>query len=61
MGLKLSVGAYVPKGCYAYNNGKYPGIIYYGTGGSEDQIRGALGYDYLFRPPGYDCKSGNSQ
>ena len=61
MGLELSVGPYVAKGCYAYNNGQYPGGIYYGTGGSEDQIRGPTGYDYLFRPPGYDCESGISQ
>ena len=60
--LKFTVGDYTIKGCYMYNNGKYPGDIWYGTGGSEKQIRVLpFASKNIERPIGFDCKSGNSQ
>ena len=61
LNLELSVGSYTQKGCYTYNNGEHPGKIWYGTGGSEDKISGSTGYNYMSRPPGFDCRTGSSQ
>ena len=55
------VGSYVQKGCYTYNDGRYAGKIWYGSGGSDDEISGSMDYTYLDRPPGFDCRTGNYQ
>ena len=66
LNLTLSKGLYTVKGCYAYNDGRNEGGVYYGMvhkapGWQEtDQIRHNITtvYGYLYRPLGYDCKSG---
>jgi len=45
-------GAYSTKGCYAYNNGKYNGRVYFGTGGTVAQMKENVNGD-KFRPS--DC------
>ena len=47
------------KGCYAYTkaSGKYPNMIYYGTGGNDTENAATLN-DPKFRPQGYDCQLG---
>ena len=57
-------GDYGDKGCYAYrkmkcytcfNSEAYSYMAFYGTGGSEDQMKKAVSYP-AYRPNGYDCK-----
>jgi len=53
-------GNYATKGCYSYKEGTYKGIVFYGTGGTEDKKPGhELSPDEKsaskFRPEGYDC------
>ena len=43
-------------GCYGYNSGKYSGIIFYGSGGTTDQMKTSLNYP-KYRPKGYDCST----
>jgi len=31
-------GPYGTKGCYTYGSGKYKGMVYFGTGGTEDEM-----------------------
>ena len=51
-------GNYTTKGCYAYSSGTYKGKVYYGTGGTPDQMKSSLSGN-KYRPAGYDCnKSG---
>ena len=45
---------YVTKGCYAYKSGSYAGKLYYGTGGSPDEIQTDLTLP-KYRPSGFDC------
>ena len=44
------------KGCYGYPNGVFKGLVFYGLGGSEedmqDQVTSMQG---RIRPQGYDC------
>ena len=47
-------GDYSIKGCYAYNDGTYDGIAYYGTGGTKAQMKNSL-EDPKYRPDGHDC------
>jgi len=65
LGLKLGgsgktfEGNYVTKGCYAYTNEnkKYKGKVYYGTGGSDTEMKKAATGSGQYRPKGYDCLS----
>ena len=60
LGLKLGSSSYefakdyTTKGCYAYKGGSYDGIVFYGTGGTEQQTKTALSAP-KYRPEGYDC------
>ena len=45
---------YSTKGCYAYKGGSYDEIVFYGTGGTEEQTKTALSAP-KYRPEGYDC------
>ena len=47
---------YSTKGCYAYDSGnaKYAGMMYYGTGGTTEQMQESLTAP-MYRPKGYDC------
>ena len=47
-------GKYTPKGCYAYSSGKYNGRVFYGSGGTLDQMKSLPGQG-IYRPVGYDC------
>ena len=49
-------GDFTIKGCYAYNGGKYVGRIYYGNGGTDQEVKASL-VAPTYRPYGYDCKS----
>ena len=49
-------GSYGTKGCYAYETGNYAGVAFYGTGGSEDNMKVELN-DPQYRPVGHDCMS----
>ena len=51
------VGDYTTKGCYAYTSGQFAGLVYYGTGGTEEQIKTSLEAP-KYRPNGYDCNEG---
>ena len=52
------VGDYNIKGCYSYkeDHDEYPNMVFYGTGGIEDQIIDQLAPP-AYRPTGYDCSS----
>ena len=52
------VGDYNIKGCYAYkeNHDEYPNMVFYGTGGTEDQTNDLVAPP-AYRPTGYDCSS----
>ncbi len=52
-------GDFVTKGCYAYESGKYAGRIYYGTGGTKEEMSKLL-IAPQYRPKGYDCSEGKS-
>ena len=49
-------GDYSVKGCYAYVgiHSTYPDMAFYGTGGTEDQMKALINHP-TFRPIGYDC------
>ena len=49
-------GVYSFKGCYAYKNGIYDGRVYYGTGGTTEQMKTNI-EDPRYRPDGYDCST----
>jgi len=51
---KGTQGTYSTKGCYAYGSGKYKGQAYFGTGGTEAQMKTNL-EGSVYRPKGYDC------
>ena len=62
MGRKFSTGDWGTKGCYVYIDGRYKKDIFYGTGGTEAQIKKDpidVGSDQkVARPVGIDCKIG---
>ena len=43
------------KGCYTYRGGIYGKCVFYGTGGTEDEMKRHLFSTAIFRPSGYDC------
>ena len=49
-------GDYLTQGCYAYDSShaNYPGTMYYGTGGTTEQMQESLEAP-MYRPKGYDC------
>ena len=47
-------GSYSNKGCYAYSSGTYKGKVYYGNGGTTDEMKTLLS-GTKYRPAGYDC------
>ena len=49
-------GNFGSKGCYAYESGSYANMAFYGTGGTEDQIKAAL-TSPKYRPTGHDCNT----
>ena len=51
------MGNYGRKGCYAYDSSHstWPNNAYFGTGGTEDQMRDVESPAY--RPTGYDCST----
>merc|ERR1719191_2116339 len=52
-------GKYSIKGCYAYSTGGWKGIAFYGTGGTEAQMKASPGRGKM-RPEGHDqCGGGN--
>ena len=55
------IGDYATKGCYAYNeeSSNYGGKIFYGTGGTEEDMREDPSKDDQYRPLGFDCASTN--
>ena len=55
----MFVGDWSTKGCYAYKTGKYAGIAFYGTGGSNQEMKIPLDSVKIYRPIGHDCPSGN--
>ena len=51
----MAAGAYKwTSGCYAYKSGSHKGKVYYGTSGSTEEKKEALG-GVKYRPSGYDC------
>merc|ERR1712048_1215821 len=53
MGYAFS-GPYSHKGCYAYNSGSNQGKAFFGTGGSEEDMKKELP-ENRYRPRNYDC------
>ena len=47
-------GVYTTKGCYTYSSGTYIDKVYYGTGGTMDEMKAIPG-GAKYRPQGYDC------
>merc|ERR1712168_660037 len=47
-------GDFGTKGCYAYSTGEYMGLVFFGTGGSKEQMQDQV-VEGKFRPNGYDC------
>ena len=47
-------GDYETKGCYAYLDGEYKGLSFYGTGGTVEQMQQSV-QNPKWRPQGYDC------
>ena len=52
-GWNFKIPGFKWKGCYAYDDGSYPGV-YYGTGGTTEDMKTALDSP-RYRPKGYDC------
>ena len=50
-------GPYSHKGCYAYNSGSNQGKAFFGTGGSEEDMKKKLP-ENRYRPRNYDCAAG---
>ena len=48
-------GDFSVKGCYAYSSGKYAGKVYYGTGGTTEQMKKSVS-GQAHRLAGYDCE-----
>ena len=49
-------GNFGTKGCYAYESGSFANLAFYGTGGTEDQMKQALASP-KYRPIGHDCNT----
>ena len=47
-------GPYTWKGCYGYSGGHFNGRLYYGTGGTIEEMQETLASP-RYRPIGYDC------
>ena len=47
-------GDYATKGCYAYDSGNNANMAFYGTGGTDDEMKNTLASPQ-YRPKGYDC------
>ena len=47
-------GNYSEVGCFAYSTGYFTGSVFYGTGGTIEQMENDL-IAPKFRPQGYDC------
>ena len=47
-------GDYSTKGCYAYKGGSYDGMIFYGVGGTEQQMKTPLSGS-KYRPECAEC------
>jgi len=54
-GYPFSAGTFNTYGCYAYDEGKFKGIAYYGQGGTEIEMKADPGRK-KFRPEGHDCE-----
>ena len=52
------IGDWETKGCYGYENGEYAGLIFYGMGGSDEDMK-ATPTSPKYRPSGHDCYLGN--
>jgi len=47
---------YPQKGCYTYTSGKYKDRVYFGAGGSAEEMSAPItGDTEKIRPVGYDC------
>ena len=55
-GYKFASSRYNTKGCYGYESGDYAKHIFFGMGGTKDQMKKALATP-KFGPLGYDCKN----
>ena len=59
LGLKLGgrdhqfSGSYSTKGCYAFESGDFENMVFYGTGGSHDEMEEPL-TSPMFRPIAFD-------
>ena len=47
-------GDYATKGCYARVSGSNANMAFYGTGGTDDEMKNTLASPQ-YRPKGYDC------
>ena len=58
MNMSFTEGDYSYKGCYSYYEGQYKGNIYFGTGGTDAQIKGTIAPNRykIFRAPWFDCE-----
>ena len=45
---------YSIKGCHVYDSGEYAKTAFYGTGGTEEDMKKSLSSPQ-YRPEGYDC------
>jgi hypothetical protein len=50
------VGVYSEVGCFSYISGTYKGTVFYGTGGTIQQMKEDVPVA-KFRPNGYDCST----
>ena len=52
---------YNDKGCFAYKDGPYAGVAFYGVGGTRDEMKkdpeSLAILSQKYRPVGYDCKT----
>ena len=51
------VGDYSEVGCFSYRIGRFDGSVFYGTGGTIQQIQENVS-GTKYRPKGYDCLEG---
>ena len=50
-------GIYETKGCYAYDSGTFSGQLFYGIGGTIEEMKKVPSKDEQHRPEGYDCRT----
>ena len=53
-GYNFAGGHYATKGCYAFASDKYADMIFFGTGGTLDEMKKTPPKPQ-YRPEGYDC------